>query len=45
MLLATINAYQINDVIQAVKSVDQKAFISVNSVEKIVGNYYQAPLE
>lgn len=45
MLLATINAYQKADVIQIVRKVDPAAFISVNSVEKIVGNYYQAPLE
>lgn len=45
MLLATINAYQKTDVIRTVREVDPAAFISVNSVEKIVGNYYQAPLE
>jgi len=45
MLLVTINAYQKTDVINAVRSVDPAAFISINTVEKIVGNYYQAPLE
>lgn len=45
MLLATINAYQKTDVINMVRTVDPAAFVSVNSVEKIVGNYYQAPLE
>lgn len=45
LLLVTINAYQKDDVIRTVKTVDPKSFISVNSVEKIVGSFYQAPLE
>lgn len=45
LLLITINAYQKDDVIRIVKTVDPKSFISVNSVEKIVGSFYQAPLE
>ncbi|MDO4520044.1 MAG: YitT family protein [Erysipelotrichaceae bacterium] len=45
MLMATVNAYQKTDVINAVRSADPAAFISVMSVEKIVGSFYQAPLE
>lgn len=45
LLLTTINSYQANDVIKVIKKADPKAFISVNAVEKVVGNYYQKPLE
>lgn len=45
LLLVTINAYQKEDVLHAVAAVDPKAFISVNNVEKIIGHFYQVPLE
>ena len=45
LLLVTINAFQKDDVLRAVASVDPKAFISINTVEKIVGSFYQVPLE
>jgi uncharacterized membrane-anchored protein YitT (DUF2179 family) len=45
MLLITVNTYQVHDVIQVIQYVDPKAFISVNHVDKIIGNYYQKPLE
>ena len=45
LMMITINAFQKQDVIAAVQAVDPKAFITVNNVEKIVGNYYQKPLE
>ena len=45
LLLVTINAFQKDDVLHAVASVDPKAFISINTVEKIVGSFYQVPLE
>ena len=45
LLLATINTYQLHSVIDTVKQADPHAFITVNSVERIVGNYYQVPLE
>ena len=45
MLMVTVNAYQTGDVVKAVHSVDPAAFISVSSVERIIGNYFQAPLE
>lgn len=45
LLLTTINTYQINEVITTIKLTDPKAFVSVNTVERVVGNYYQKPLE
>lgn len=45
MLFTTINSYQLPAVINAVKNADPKVFITVNRSEKIVGNYYQKPLE
>ncbi len=45
LLLMTINTYQLKEVIQAIKGVDPCAFVTVSSVEKIIGNYYQKPLD
>lgn len=45
VLLMTINAYQQQDVIRAVRGTDPNAFISVSKTDKIIGNYYQKPLE
>ena len=45
LLMITVNGFQKNEVIAAAQSVDPKAFITVNSVEKIIGNYYQKPLD
>ena len=45
LLLATVNTYQIHAVIDTVKAADPHAFITVNSVERIIGNYYTVPLE
>ena len=45
LLMMTINNYQLKDVLKAVRQADPKAFITENSVEKVVGNYYQKPLE
>jgi len=45
LLLITINTYQLRDVIETVQTVDPHAFITVNSVDRVVGNYYQKPLD
>ena len=45
LLMAVINANQRHDVINVILSADPNAFISVSSVEKIVGNYVQTPIE
>lgn len=44
-LYMTINAYQVREVVEAIKKVDPKAFININITEKIIGNYYQKPLD
>ena len=41
----TINTYQLKGVVEAIKQVDPKVFISVSSCDQIVGNYYQKPLD
>ncbi len=45
LLMMTINTYQLKDVIDHIKQTDPHAFITVNPVNRIVGNYYQKPLE
>jgi len=45
LLLITINTYQLKDVLETIHQVDPHAFITLNSVERIIGNYYQKPLE
>lgn len=45
MLFITCNAYQVNDIVTSAKSVDAKVFISISNVERIVGNFYQKPLD
>lgn len=45
VLYMTANAYQIDSIISSIKKVDSKAFITINKTERIVGNYYQQPLE
>ena len=45
LLLATINTYQLALVVDTVHKADPHAFVTINSVDRIVGNYYQKPLE
>lgn len=45
LLLITINTYQMRDVIETIHGVDPHAFITVNNVDRVIGNYYQKPLE
>ena len=45
LLLMSINDDQLRDVERCILDVDPSAFISVNPVERIIGNYYQRPLE
>jgi len=42
--MMTINSYQEDLVIKRVKEVDPEVFINIFHTEKIVGNYYKAPL-
>lgn len=45
LLYMTVNAYQVDSVIRSIKMIDPHAFITINKTEKIVGNYYQVPLD
>lgn len=45
VLYMTINAYQVQEVVRAIQSVDPKVFINISKTERIVGNYYQKPLD
>lgn len=45
LLMMTANEYQIEAIVAAVRGIDDKAFITVNKTEKIIGNYYQVPLD
>lgn len=45
LLMMSINTYQLKEVENCIVHIDPKAFISVNHVERIIGNYYQKPLE
>ena len=45
MLLITVNNYQLPEVINCIRKADEHAFMTLNAVEKIIGNYYQKPLE
>ena len=45
LLVMTINTYQLKDVIAMIQRVDKGAFITVDTVNRIVGNYYQKPLD
>ncbi len=45
LLFMVINAYELHDVLNAIKKVDARAFISISTSERIVGNYYQKPLD
>ena len=45
VLLMTVNAFQVEDLVEAAKKADPHVFINISHTERIVGNYYQAPLE
>jgi len=45
LLYMVINAFEVETVTQAAKDIDPKVFISITKVEKVIGNYYQKPLE
>ena len=45
VLLMTVNAFQVEDLVEAAKQADPHVFINISHTERIVGNYYQAPLE
>lgn len=45
LLYMVVNAFEVNDVVEAAKLADPKIFISISKTERIIGNYYQKPLE
>lgn len=45
LLFMVVNAYQVQEVVQIVQSIDPKAFINITLTERVVGNYYQQPLD
>ena len=45
LLFMTVNAYQVQGLIQTIRKVDPKVFINVSKTDKIIGNYYQKPLD
>ena len=45
ILYMVINAYQVQTVVSAAQEIDPKVFITINNTERIIGNYYQKPLE
>ena len=45
LLIMTANAYEIEELTRAIKQADVKAFITISKTERIVGNYYQKPLD
>ncbi len=45
LLLMTVNTYQLKDIEKCVKEIDPHAFMTIDTVKKVVGNYHQEPLE
>ncbi len=45
MLIIAVNKYQTREVVNTIREADPHAFVTIHSVERIVGNYYQKPLE
>lgn len=45
LLYMVVNAYQVSDVVSSAQEVDPNIFISISKTERIIGNYYQKPLE
>lgn len=45
MLVMVISSYQIREVIDIIKYKDEKAFITLSTVNRVVGNYYHKPLD
>lgn len=44
-LYLTCNAFQVNTIVHHIKETDPHAFINIMKTEKVVGNYYQQPLQ
>ena len=44
-LVITVNTYQLQEVLKAIRRSDPSAFITTSSVDRVIGNYYQTPIE
>lgn len=44
-LYLTCNAFQVSEIVHHIKKVDPYSFINVMKTEKVIGNYYQQPLQ
>ena len=45
VLFSTLNSYQLHDVVEAIHKVDPHVFINISHTDKIIGNFYQKPLD
>lgn len=45
LLFTTINTYQLKDVAENIRRADPHAFIEINQGYRIIGNYYQKPID
>ena len=45
ILLMTVNTYQVKAVEKKIIEIDPKAFLTIDTVKRVVGNYHQEPLE
>jgi len=45
LLYMVVNAFQVNEVVMHAQEIDPKIFITVSKTERIIGNYYQKPLD
>lgn len=45
MLYMVVNAFEVDEVVEVAKQADPKVFISISTAERVIGNYYQKPLE
>ena len=45
LLIMAVNQYQLKNVVDSIKRVDPHAFITLHNVDRVIGNYYQKPLE
>jgi len=45
LLYMTVNEFEVDELVEACRRIDPLVFISINKTEKVIGNYYQKPLE
>jgi len=45
MLYMVVNAFEVEDIVEAARSVDPNMFIDISKTERVIGNYYRKPLD